>query len=196
MALACKADDLDNHNVRYDMWCLLYIIPFSTNLKLVISAELAMCGSDSHMPNYAPSPNPRGRPSIVLPVARVRELSKLGMTQEQAAHRLGCSHRTLSHLIATDPDIADAWRGGKAEAIEQASKTAWERGMAGSDVLLALWLKSHAQWGPKPALLNVNVNTQSGGPLIDAHITDLALDHSRLLDGPNPDDIPDAEIVE
>jgi hypothetical protein len=63
-------------------------------------------------------------------------------------------------------------------------------------VLLALWLKSHAGWNPRPPTVNVNLGNNQAGPLIDGHVSDIALEHSRLLDGPNPDDIIDIEIVE
>lgn len=148
---------------------------------------------------YPPTGKPNNRPRLVLSVERVRELSALGLSQEQAAYRLGCALRTFAHYLATDADIAEAWRSGKARAIEDAAKTIWARGMAGSDACLIFWLKCQANWAPPKT--DVKITITPSGPLIDAHISDLALDHSRLLDGPNPDDIildnvSDIEIVE
>lgn len=146
------------------------------------------------MPSLPSTGNPTGRPKAYLDPDRVRELSALGLSQEQAAHRLGCSQRTLAFYIASDPVITEAWRGGKAKAIETAAKTIYDRGLAGSDACLIFWLKCQANWAPPKQ--DIKITMTPAGPLIDGHISDLANHHAALLDGPDLDSVPDAEIVE
>lgn len=146
------------------------------------------------MSGYPPTTVPKGRPRVNLPIDRVRELSALGLSQEQAAYRLGCAPRTFGWHLANDPTLKDAWLSGKANAIEDAARTIWQRGMNGSDACLIFWLKCQANWAPPKQ--DIKITMTPAGPLIDGHVTDIALEHSKLLDGPNPDDIPDIPDIE
>lgn len=127
------------------------------------------------------SSNKGGRPRAFFPLDRIRELAALGLTQEQAANRLGYSGKTLGDAMQVDPALRDAWRVSKATAIAKIADTLYQKAASGDTGAMIFWLRCQAGWTAAKSDTNVRVSVTSTGPTIDGHIEDMAADHARLL---------------
>jgi acyl CoA:acetate/3-ketoacid CoA transferase alpha subunit len=137
---------------------------------------------------------------VQIDYAEVARLAKMGLAADTIADHIGVDRRTLAHHMNRHPALKAAYNAGVADlAVLAAGKLREmvERGDLGAVIFT---LRTKGGFTVPKQELAVTV-TQTSGPLIDGHISDLALDHSRLLDGPNPDDIildnvSDIEIME
>lgn len=138
---------------------------------------------------------PVGRPPTVIDYQMVGELAKLGLTTDTIADRLGIDRKTLWNHMGKVPELRAAYNAGVADLVTLAASKL--RGLVEQSDLgaIALVLRTRGNFVTPKQEVSVTVTNQAG-PLIDGHVSDIALEHSRLLDGPNPDDIIDIEIIE
>jgi acyl CoA:acetate/3-ketoacid CoA transferase alpha subunit len=138
---------------------------------------------------------PVGRPLVAIDYQAVAELAKLGLSLDTIADRIGVDRTTLTAHMTRHPELRAAYNAGVADLVAIAAGKLRDMVMAGD--LGAVIFTLRTKGGFTTPKQEVSVTVTQSGPTIDGHVTDIAIEHSRLLDGPNPDDyIPDIEIVE
>ena len=136
-----------------------------------------------------PRKNLGGRPRVDIDMNEVRRLAALGLSAEVIADRLGVSRKSLFNVMNRDPAVRDAMNQGLSEGIDFAASKLHDLINEGNLGAICFYLRTRS-WIPPKAEVTVTVrNGDTNGPLtIDGHVSDLAEEHRRLLDGPNPDD--------
>ena len=96
----------------------------------------------------------RGRPRIELTIEhrkQIETMSGLGMNLRQIAAVLGVTEITLKRRLAEDPDLFDTVEKGRAMAISQVAKTAYQMATSGKvPAMTMFYLKCRAGWSEKP----------------------------------------------
>jgi hypothetical protein len=137
-----------------------------------------------------PAKHPGGRPRSEVDMNEVRRLAGLGLSAENIADRLNVSRKTLFNIMNRDSAIRDAMNQGLSEGIDFAASKLHDLIDQGNLGAICFYLRTRS-WIPPKTEVNVTIRREDfgGAPTIDGHIFDLAEEHRRLLDGPNPDDI-------
>ena len=138
---------------------------------------------------------PVGRPLAEIDYVAIAEMAKLGLAIETIADRLGVDRRTLYNHLGKNAELKAAYNAGVADLVAVAAgklRDMVERGDLGA-VIFTLRTKGGFVVPKQEVAVTVS---HAAGPLIDGHISDLANHHAALLDGPDLDSVPDAEIVE
>jgi hypothetical protein len=132
---------------------------------------------------------------VAIDFQAVAELAKLGLSIETIADRIGVDRKTLHNHMGRVPEFRAAYNAGVADLVTLAAGKL--RNLVEMGDLGAICLVLRTKGGFTTPKQEVSVTVTQSGPTIDGHVTDIAIEHSRLLDGPNHDDyIPDIEIVE
>jgi predicted DNA-binding protein (UPF0251 family) len=136
-----------------------------------------------------PAKNLGGRPRVDIDMNEVRRLAALGLAADNIADRLGVSRKTLFNVMNRDPAIRDAMDQGLSAGIDFAASKLHDLISQGNLGAICFYLRTRS-WIPPKSEVTVTVrNGDMNGPLtIDGHVSDIAEEHRRLLDGPNPDD--------
>lgn len=140
-----------------------------------------------------PFPPTRRQGPLIRPLQEneVFMLAKAGMTIEQMAPYLGMKPMVLAQYFHNHPDIHDAYISGKLTLIARAGHVVGKKVDEGDLDAAKFVLRTKGGWS---TVQNVHVRGGASGPspAIDSHVSDLAAEHSALLDAPDPDAI-DAE---
>ena len=99
-----------------------------------------------------------GRKRIAIDVTLVEEFAGEGLTQEQIAHSLGISPRTLDKRKADSAEFADAIKRGKARGIQFVANALMALIKDGNVPATIFYLKCRAGWREtdKPDTLSVS----------------------------------------
>lgn len=79
---------------------------------------------------------------------QVREVEHLAavMTQSQIADFFGFSQRSLRNRLTDDPDVAAAYKRGKAKAVGMAGENLMKQVQRGNMTAICFFLKTQAGW--------------------------------------------------
>lgn len=99
----------------------------------------------------APVKRGRGQPRKVIPESRIDEIRKLGrvLSQDQMAHYLGMSPVTFGAILQRQPEILEALKKGRAEAIGEVGQGLLARALEGDTASAIFFLKTQAGWTEK-----------------------------------------------
>lgn len=94
------------------------------------------------------SSNPPHRPPRVFTEQEIKECFELGpsLTKQQLADYFGCAFNTLQKAMTRQPELAEAYRKGKALAIAQMAGSLQSKGMDGDVNAAKFWLSHQAGW--------------------------------------------------
>lgn len=94
------------------------------------------------------SNNPPHRPPRVFTPEEIKECFELSpsLTKQQLADYFGCCFNTLQKAMTRQPELAEAYRKGKALAIAQMAGSLQAKGMDGDVNAAKFWLSHQAGW--------------------------------------------------
>ena len=94
------------------------------------------------------SENPPHRPPRVFTPEEIKECFELApsLTKQQLADYFGCAFNTLQKAMTRQPELAEAYRKGKAFAIVQMAGSLAKKGMEGDVNAAKFWLSHQAGW--------------------------------------------------
>jgi len=95
-----------------------------------------------------------GRKRLEITEAELPQLEKLAavLTVEQIADFFGMSRRTLFQRMKEDEDVADAYRKGRAMAINDVAESLLNKAKNGDTASMCFFLKCQAGWREKDTI--------------------------------------------
>jgi len=110
------------------------------------------------------SSNPPHRPPRVFTEQEIKECFELApsLTKQQLADYFGCCFNTLQRAMTRQPELAEAYRKGKALAIIGMAGSLQSRGLAGDVGAAKFWLSHQAGWSE---VKRTEVTGKDGDPI-------------------------------
>lgn len=115
--------------------------------------------------------NPDGRPPRVFTEVEIQETKELAdvLSQKQLADYLGCTPETLRAAFKRQPELAEAYRKGKALGITKIAKSLAAKALDGDIAAAKFYLSHQAGWTETK---RTELSGRDGDPIeIDNHWT-------------------------
>ena len=85
------------------------------------------------------------RKAVELPEDQIRELAKIGCTQEEVGHIFGLTRSAVSRRLSREP-LQSAWSRGQAEGCASLRRRLYEMAMSNSVVAAIFVAKNRWAW--------------------------------------------------